>query len=401
MKKILLTLLLILISLSAARTPRTVAYYGPKKAGMGGCGVAIIDKRESVYYNPASIVDIDTAVVIPVIQGSSVVGVDVISNMQKLIDAAKESKDDTGAALDMYRKLIPTKLGYGYATSGHFIGNTALGLENLATHFAIGTFSNMKIGANMLNRLSPRIEAVGYYDLAFPTFTFARAIDTPKDFVIKNPKVGITIKNINRYSLYDARTGSETFSVEVLDLISEDTEVALNVRQGQGVGLDLGIIGDVDTFMGPGKFGFSIINLSTSIKGKEITDITSENNRTYTDYVERVPVLGTVGFAVKSSPFENIAVLRDIFPDATYAFDFDIISPEISFYKKLHLGMEQLYFNDLMAWRLGLNQGYPTTGLDFGFGAFHIGLTYYVEEFGREIGENPQPFYVLDMGFYW
>jgi len=399
--KLILILILILLGLTEARVPRSVSYSGPRKMGMGGCGVAVIDNRESVYYNPASIVDIDNALVLPVIQSTSIIGVDVISNMQKLGDAAKESSDDTGSGLDLYRKLIPTKLAYGGATSGHFIGNTGLGLENFATHFAIGSFTNIKIGANMLNRLSPRLEIIGYYDIAFPTLTFAKGFDVAKDFFIHNPKFGFTIKNINRYSLYDSDNGSETFKVEVLDLISEDTDVPLNVRAGHGVGLDLGMIGDVDTFMGPGKVGLAITNISTVITGKEISDATSENGREYKDYKEQIPVVGTLGFAIKSSPFDKLVILRDIFPDATYAMDIDILSPETSFYKKFHLGMEQLYFNELMAWRIGLNQGYPTTGLNFNFGIFHVGLTYYVEEFGREIGENPQPFYVMDMGFYW
>lgn len=403
MKRSILGLLLLLtiFSILEARTPRTISYLGAKKAGMGGCGVAIIDKRESLYYNPATIVDIDNAVVIPVIQGASVIGVDVISNINKLSEASKESSDDTGSALDMYRKLIPTKIGYGYGTSGHFIGTTGLGIENFASHFAIGSFSNMKIGANMLNRLSPRLEVIGYYDIAFPTFTMGRAFETPQEFFIHNPKFGFTIKNINRYSLYDSDTGSETFTVEVLDLISEDTDVPLNVRMGQGVGLDLGMIGDIDSFMGPGKVGLAITNISTTIVGKEYSNFTSENATDYTSYKEQIPVLGTLGFAIKSSPFEKVPVMKDIFPDATYAMDLDIISPETSTFKKIHLGMEQLYFDDLLGWRIGLNQGYPTTGLNFNFGVFHIGLTYYVEEFGREIGDNPQPFYFVDMGFYW
>jgi hypothetical protein len=403
MKKLILGSLFTLLILTAleASIPRNVGYLGTRKAGMGGCGVAIIDKRESLYYNPASIVDIDNALVIPMLQSASVVGVDVISNINKLSDASKESGDDTGAALDLYRKLIPTKLGYGYGTSGHFIGNTGLGLENFASHFAIGSFSNLKVGANMLNRLSPRLEVIGYFDVAFPTLTFGRGFETPKDFFIHNPKFGFTIKNINRYSLYDKDSGSETFKVEVLDMISEDIDVPINVRIGQGVGLDLGMIGDIDTFMGPGKLGLAITNISTTITGKEITNATSENARDYYSYKEQIPVVGTLGFAIKSSPFDNIPVMREIFPDATYAMDMDIISPESSTFKKIHLGMEQLYFNELMAWRIGLNQGYPTTGVNFNFGVFHAGLTYYVEEFGREIGDNPQPFYMLDMGFYW
>ncbi len=405
MKKIILTAILIStisFSILDARTARTVAYSGPKKAGMGGCGVAILDKRESLYYNPAAIVDLDNALVIPLIQSSSIVGVDVLSNMQKFADAAGEAQgnSDTAAALDIYKTMIPTRIGYGFASAGHFIGNTGFGLENLASHWSIGTFSNFKLGANMLNRISPRLEAIGYFDVVFPTLTFAKAYDAPQDFFIQNPKFGLTIKNINRYSLYNADTGSETFTVEVLNMISSDTDTKMNMRQGQGVGLDIGMIGDIETFMGPGKLGFAVTNLSTWVTGKQYEDISSDNGKVVTNYKEQIPVLGTVGVAVKASPFEKIGFLDAVLPDATYAVDIDVIAPYSSMYKKLHLGIEQLYFNELMALRMGLNQGYPTMGVNFNFGVYHIGLTYYTEEFGREIGDNPQSFYYLDGGFY-
>ena len=389
-------LLVILTAALQADVGRTVTYYGPKKAAMGGCGVAVIDSRESLYYNPASVVYTKNGLTLPLIQSSTVIGVDVISNIQDLSDASSEADDDdTAASLEIYKKLIPSKLGIGYATSGHYIGTIGI------TSFGIGGYANGKIGANLLNRLSPRIEAIGYLDIVFPTVTLARPVTTSGNFFLKNIKLGFTVKNINRNSLYDDQDDSEIYKVEVLDLISEDAEPKLNVRSGQGVGFDLGMLADIDTFMGPGKLGISFQNISTKITGKAYSDVTSEDGNTVSNYSEDIPLLATIGFAVQSSPFNSIPVLRRIFPNATYAADFDFISQDISSVKRIHFGLEQLYLHDIIAWRMGLNQGYPTMGVNFNFGVFHIGAVYYTEEFGDEIGDNPQSFYVLDGGFYW
>lgn len=389
---ILFIVLVLLSSFSAAITGRPVAYYGPKKAGMGGCGVAIIDKRESLYYNPAAVSYIEHALLLPFIQGTTGIGVDVISNLQKLQETSAESSDDnTEKSLDTIKKIIPSKLGLGYTTAGHFIGTAG------TTSYGLGGYINGKLGAKLLNRVSPRVEAIGYLDIAFPTLTIARPIKLPETAVFNNLYAGLTIKNINRTSLWDPIDNGETFKVEILDLISEDIDAKISARSAQGVGFDLGFLADINTRMGPGKIGLAFQNINTTLIGKTYEDITSENGKIVGNYKEDIPTIGTIGFAVESS----IPVLNIVFPNATYTADLDFISPDKSIYKKIHLGMEQTYLGTLLALRLGLNQGYPTMGIDLNLAIFHLGLTYYTEEFGKEIGDNPQSFYLLNMGFYW
>lgn len=389
---ILFIVLVLLSSFSAAITGRPVTYYGPKKAGMGGCGVAVIDKRESIYYNPAAISYVEHALLLPFIQGTTGIGVDVISNIEKLQEASSESDDDnTDESLDTVKKIIPSKLGLGYTTAGHYIGTTG------TTSYGLGGYINGKVGAKLLNRVSPRVEAIGYMDIAFPTLTIAGPIKLTESSFFNNLSAGFTIKNINRTSLYDPLDNSETFKVEVLDLISEDVDAKINARSAQGVGFDLGFLAEVNTFMGPGKVGLAFQNISTTLIGKTYEDVTSENGKIVGNYKEDIPTIGTIGFAVESS----VPVLKYLFPNATYAADLDFISPDKSVFKKIHLGMEQTYLGQLLALRLGLNQGYPTMGVDLNLAIFHLGLTYYTEEFGENIGDNPQSFYLLNMGFYW
>lgn len=389
MKKILL--LLILVGIAGAAV-RPVTYYGPRKAGMGGAGVAMIDKRESLYYNPASVVDIDSVVVIPLIQGTILMGPSTMSSLKKLSLVG----DDNDQIVENFRSLIPTKIGMGYNTSGHWVTPTGIG------YVGIGMYSSNTFGAKIVNPISPRLDIVGSSDLIFPSLTYGTQVDTEEGFLLKNVRVGATVKRITRTTLYDPDTGKDRLSLEVLNLIDPDNPAGLNYRTGTGYGLDLGVIGDTETFLGPTKVGIAITNISTRLEGMQYQNANSSSMNAKSKYTQDIPVLGTIGLSTKASYFAGVPVLDSLLGDTTYAADFEVIAPYNSFFKRLHLGLEQKYFSDFFALRMGLNQGYGTMGGDFNFGnVYHLGLSYYTEEFGDEIGQNPQSFYVLDGGFYW
>ena len=64
--------------------------------------------------------------------------------------------------------------------------------------------------------------------------------------------------------------------------------------------------------------------------------------------------------------------------------------------KKLHLGTElDLHY---AAFRLGLNQGYPTAGLGIRLGIFCLDYVYFTRELGYYPGQFPQQKHVLSLG---
>lgn len=383
----------LLLNLIFAGYMSPVKYTSVRQLGMGGAGVAVVDTRDSILYNPAHVVDVSGRYTIPLLNSSWTEGTETASNIKKLNMQGESSTD----IIDVYNTIIPTKLGGGAQTSGYFAFD--LGEDN--GNLGLGLYAQGKIAANVVNKLSPRFEAQGVLDVAFPTITYGRKFDLGESSYFPNLKVGATVKRITRTALYDVAKQSEHVELEVLNLLDEDNQSGLNTRSGTAYGLDLGMLSDLDTFIGPMKLGATLTNISTRFSGTQYENINSPDAKTSVPYAQSAPILGTVGLAMKASPFVAVPAIDIFFPDAIYAADFDYISMDTSFFKRLHLGLEQQYFDKLLAWRMGLNQGYPTMGIDLNLSIYHLGFTYYTEELGTEIGQNPQSYYVLDGGFYW
>ena len=130
MKKIILLILCSTFVL-AAQTDymNPVSYSGVKKLGMGGSGVAVVDTRESIFYNPAHIVDISGHYAIPLIHSSWTAGSETMQNISKL-STAGDSKD----TVDAYRTIIPSKVGVGAQTSGYWAGDVAFEVASITRH---------------------------------------------------------------------------------------------------------------------------------------------------------------------------------------------------------------------------------------------------------------------------
>lgn len=364
MKKTTILFTTLLLSFAFAGYVSPVKYTSVKQTGMGGAGVAVVDTRDSILCNPAHVVDVSGHFTIPFINSSWTAGSETPGNIKKL-----STTGDTDDIVDAYHDIIPSKVGLGMQTSGY----GAFDLGNDAGSLGFGMYAQGKFAANVLNRLSPRLESIGYVDVAFPTITYGRKIDLGKDAYFTNLKVGATIKRIARTSLYDLQNESDHVNIEVLNLLNEDNQTGLNARVGTAYGLDLGLLTDIDTFMGPMKLGATVTNISTKFSGTQYENVNSSDAKTEVPFAQGVPVLGTVGLAMKASPFMAVPFIDAIFPDATYAADLDFISMDTSVFKRLHLGLEQQYFNKLLSWRMGLNQGYPTMGIDLNLMVYHLG----------------------------
>ena len=414
MKKTLLFLIFCLTLLAAEARP--VSYYSAKRMGMGGTGAAVVNKEDSYFYNPAHAAIIKQSFHMPpflLFPNSIYYGTETPDTLNKLSDI----EDDDESIVATYRRVIPSQVGFG----GSWSSGLVFTLEDIGS-FAIGTYAGGRFDAKIVNRLSPRFEGSGYFDAILPSLTFAQNVDIESAHEtwhwLRNPSIGITFKHVNRFSLYDPEEGSETVSIEVLDL--DDNRVAF--RAGKGYGFDIGGQAEIDTFMGLVTAAVVFNNIATNIHGIEYEPelkVTDNEDTTFSEsaYSQQIPFSMTVGVAKQASPFAGLrnmrgigwawAALDTVFPNAVYAADIELFLPAPrgaadSLFKKLHFGLEQTYsvFNLFdLDWRLGLNQGYPTTGLNFNFGFWHMGLTYYTEELGKEVGEMPASYYVLHSSF--
>ncbi|MDR1323342.1 MAG: hypothetical protein LBK68_02775 [Candidatus Margulisbacteria bacterium] len=431
MKKFLAIFLISALGFTAIRP---VAYFSPKRLGMGGAGTAVVDKENSYFYNPAHVAAIKSSFHLPPLLFMpntlyfSTETLDIIDKISQSQNDNAENQDEQ--TVKTFREIVPAKLGLG----GSYSTGLVFTLDNIGS-FALGAYGLGRLDANILNRLSPRFDLTGYGDGVL-ALSYAREIslesflpEDPEAFSLlrplKNPMVGITLKNIARISPYNIAEDEEMLSLEVLELLGEYATLPISGRIGSGLGLDLGAQTGIDTPVGTVTAAVVLNNLFTTLKGVQYEFVTGNKDLNIFDesvYQQTIPFTATFGLAWRASPFANppfqptdpdshaLPVLSHIFkytygamnfilPDTTYAADFDFIKPDNTFFQRLHLGLEQPYFDGLIDLRLGLNQGYPTFGLGANLGWYHVGFLYYTEELGQEIGQRPASYYVLHSSF--
>ncbi|GBR76671.1 putative signal transduction protein [Candidatus Termititenax persephonae] len=432
MRKFLVILLISALGLTAAKP---VSYFSPRRTAMGGAGVAVVDKENSYFYNPAHAAEIQQSWHLPALL--LIPNSFAYSDNASIVFNKALHNDGDDNTVKTFRKIVPSQLGLGgsYSTglvfTPHFTPSSNIG------SFAVGGYGNAQMSAEILNRLSPRFDLMGRAD-GVVSLAYARTVPLeewlpdPDNFIFKDLQAGVAIKNIYRTSLYNPNEDSEVLSLEVLNLLGEDaTYSGLNARFGSGLGFDLGVQSRLNLFGATANIAVVLNNVATVIQGKQYGPniFTSAKGLSELDedepwteesrYKQKIPLTATLGLAVEASPFANpplqpapdtaddlpffsqtfkytYLVLNCVLPRAVYAADFDIISPEKSGLKRLHLGLEQAYLNDFLRLQLGLNQGYPTIGLAADlFGWYRLGGLYYTEELGAEAGQNPSSFYVL------
>jgi hypothetical protein len=435
MKKLLL---IFLISALGGAAANPIAYFSPKRLGMGGAGIAVVEKENSYFYNPAHAAAIKGSFHLPpfllapnVIYANS----ETRDILDKVNSSADSGDDNDSEKVKTFRKIIPAQLGLG----GGYSTGLVFSLDDIGS-FAFGAYGQGQFDAKVLNRLSPRFDLTGSA-YGVPALTYAREIslepflqepENPEAFSLasilkhlKNPAAGITLKHISRASFYDPDEGQEMLSVEVLDLLGEDAVPPLSARVGSGLGFDLGAQTGIDSPVGVVTAAVTLQNLFTTLRGTQYEFVTTNedlDNFEADAYKQTIPFTATFGLALQASPFANppfqpedeaedntpfltqtfkytYGFMNFILPDTTYAVDFDFVAPDSTFFQRLHLGLEQPYFDGLIDLRLGLNQGYPTFGLGANLGWYHAGFLYYTEELGREIGQQPTSYYVLHSSF--
>ena len=110
-------------------------------------------------------------------------------------------------------------------------------------------------------------------------------------------------------------------------------------------------------------------------------------------------MVGTVGFAAKTQLPNWVPMISDFVGDFTWAADYQLISPDTSFFKKTHLGLEKSVLFDIVKLRGGLNQGYVTAGFGIDVWLVKFNYAYYTQELGPEIGMEPLKTHVFDLSF--
>ena len=365
--------------------------------GMGGTGVAVLNGAETVILNPAGLTKAGDHWAIPLLpvlltDGTLQASAESDKLLKDFNKAFTDSDEDSSKAAILFSKLIPCSVAIGCSVPFLYTGKSIL--DVMGTYMAVGGYSRLSGQAELLNPVSPRLSYKAHLDTTFG-LTFAMPIDKESKLIpqLKELSLGYGAKHLNRIAAYDITNTREDPEINITNIINED--VSFEYYDVTGWGFDVGILGQIDSFLGPGHFGLAFYNIGSRLSGQTFL-ITSENRGVEGDSLIQVPTTGKIGISGENYLMKALS-FGFLDRPSLVALDFDIAYPASGYVKRLHFGIEQP-LNELVFWQLGLNQGYGTTGLQLRWTNYKIGLAYFSEELGREAGQQPASYWLLDAG---
>ncbi|MGE4170703.1 MAG: hypothetical protein AB7F28_08315 [Candidatus Margulisiibacteriota bacterium] len=362
-----------------------LAVFSARKEAMGGVGVAVSNDESALYQNPAALAKVKGfKVKLPKVLGAfNTTFTDKNSQLQDFLNA----KSDAGAQLTNLKALVPNT----------FASRVALnpGLSVTMPGFGVGLFGGLDVLAKLSNPVFPELHVEGHTDI-FPSVGFAGDYE----FFDMPMSLGISAKYVIRQTMYNKASGADTFIVQSNDLMklvnNASDKPEISTYTTQGIGIDLGMLTPMDNLLGKGQWGVSLRNVLGTLGGSK--DITGAGSQSVT---QTLPVVGAVGFAAETRLPSWVPLVSDVIGDFTWAADYQLISPDTSFFKKTHVGVEKSVLFDIVKLRSGLNQGYITAGLGVDVWLVKFNYAYFAEELGPEIGMEPLKTHVFDLTFFF
>ncbi|MFH1283551.1 MAG: conjugal transfer protein TraF [bacterium] len=356
---------------------------GIRPLGMGGAFTAVADDQNAPFYNPAGISQ-RTSRLLTVFEMPITIGQDFLDLYEFYKDNETELEKFDEQTNEKQAELI-NKISNDISKLSPFFG---IGLPNMVylskpskITWGVGLFGEFKGNFQIRNGvLVPTYSIFGNIDVALisPLSYKLDTIDVPywkgKSFAVENLAVGCNLKYLNRANINEVQRS--VLELEEFDPI---------MQTGDGWGMDLGAIYPIGR-------AYTVGMMITDLFGTKISYDREENDnhevRLARDAV--IPPAVNLGLAYRPQDIPFIpminkrllitADIRDIFDDKEKIFD-------ETFYKKIHFGAEYPFM--FITGRVGLNQGYPTIGVEVSLLALKIGYTYYSDELGLYAGQNP------------
>lgn len=339
---------------------------------MGGAGIALVDKADSLYLNPAglsrvSFVDIK----FPRLRLETSQG--ILNDYQKILNLAQSS----GNASDLSSSisgLVPLSGGISAQLSPAF----SVAMKGLG----VGVFSSSLVSLSIQRKTQPVVDITGFADVGMMF-----GMSTNLDFLAAKSSVGVTIKQMIRYEVFDPRTGNGGYKASTADLLKAANGTALDIqsRSLSGIGVNLGFLTGLEIPFAKGSFGIALNDIGTTLTGSGANAGVSTT----------IPLSGKVGVGLDVS----IPPVPVVGGDITVAADYRLITPYNDFFKNLHIGLEKGILANIIKLRGGLNQGYVVGGIGFDLFIIHVNYGMFTEELGTRIGNEPVTFHMVEVGF--
>ena len=411
MKKIIITLLSILLCCSflfaedAAKEPvidytssiedfsfqPTMSRYN----AMGQSGLAAAGRTDSFYTNPAILADKRFGLSVPSISMT-------MYNVQKVV-SNKEQRDLASAIISgeaqdsdnlTFAEQLVKNLGNGYNVLAKLDASVGLAIWQLG----FGTNAQVKLhtlangSSNLTNTtIIPEVnlaQTVGFGMNIIKTDSLKLQAGVSAHFVYKAYLKGQNAKTV-------AALISEDDSVDYGTSLLWSTPLMAGYATPIDLGVTLSIANDAVRFSATAnnlnglyhmKSYTSVGDYANTVKEEEVVEVPEGHVKNEsTDFEISTPWTLNVGFAFAPNVIFSPVVTVDVV-DVISLFDNEEFRASDIL---LHLNAGAEVTLAIFNLRAGINRGYATVGVGFGFIGMRVDATYGWQEFGTEIGDKP------------
>jgi hypothetical protein len=411
MKKIIITLLSILLCCSflfaedVAKEPvidytssiedfsfqPTMSRYN----AMGQSGLAAASRTDSFYTNPAILADKRFGLSVPSISMT-------MYNVQKIV-ANKEQRDLASAIISgeaqdsdnlTFAEQLVKNLGNGYNVLAKLDASVGLAIWQLG----FGTNAQVKLhtlangSSNLTNTtIIPEVnlaQTVGFGMNIIKTDSLKLQAGVSAHFVYKAYLKGQNAKTV-------AALISEDDSVDYGTSLLWNTPLMAGYATPIDLGVTLSIVNDAVRFSATAnnlnglyhmKSYTSVGDYANTVKEEEVVEVPEGHVKNEsTDFEISTPWTLNVGFAFAPNVIFSPVVTVDVV-DVISLFDNEEFRASDIL---LHLNAGAEVTLAIFNLRAGINRGYATVGVGFGFIGMRVDATYGWQEFGTEIGDKP------------
>lgn len=369
MRKILPLLIFSLLPVTvSAQTTSTIPpshpsiMRGTRPLGMGNAGIAMPGTDENaMFYNPAAINDYERRLrfrlVSPMIDLTTA-SIGLIQDVRDLVDNINNNEGDTSAQINTFNTFVTNHTG-----EFHSLDVRLPVIMAMHQWFAVGIVADSRTTVSFRNRAFSNFELNSRSDgggVIGSAYNFKDLLG-----IQQNVQAGVDVKVLYRLSIDQVLTTDDIIA-------TTDFKDAIPLNRGLGVGVDLGLKGEIPTF------DLKALDFLKPTVGFVWQDI---GNTKFQGDVEDTEQ--SIGLGAAFHPTFQLAKR-----DWQTHLDIDLreINQPVSFPKKLSLGGELVapkfgFFRPSI--RVGADQLYITAGATFDFRFLKLEFATYGEELGR------------------
>ena len=369
MKKIAVLLMLFLLSssinLAYAGSLYNYPYLfkGTRSLGMGGTFTAVGKDPEALFYNPAGLYEMgfQLAVFNPLIE----VDQNTLDLGKDLADAVNKNTDTEriNALTDIISKNMGKPLHLRFSLFPH------VAVKNVV----VGAIGQGIIDSRLHNPLGSQgaVEVDGGYE-------YGPVLGLSIGLPVTGLRLGVGAKYIFNTWIEEGFTIRQ-IATDGFDPMKD--KIAKN-----DFSFDVGLLYDIP-----------VLESINPKAGASLLDITDLNFQDKNGKGRKIPMRGNLGLSINPSllSFMDVILAMD-YQDITHNYKQDS-----STWKRIHMGTELGFLRHHLLLRAGLNQGYPSAGVQFDLWILKLDYVYYSEEMGAYAGQDKDTRHMVQISLGW